>query len=125
MIAFEKSKNQRIISESKHFIAFCPFASRWPLDCWILPKTHLTSLSDMDDDELKDLASTLLRLIGRLTRFSIDYNFNLENSVSPNHRFAIKIQARSLNWWAGFEVASEIAINPIPPEIAADWYRQA
>lgn len=123
VLSFEREQKVRVVSENADFMAFCPFASRWPLDVWIIPIKHHTSITDFSDQQLRNLAGTLQPLIAKLTRFEIDYNFYLENGVSPNHRFALKLQARSLNWWAGFEIATEIAINPIPPEIAADWYR--
>lgn len=125
LIDFELREKVRVISQSQTMIAICPFAPRWPLDTWILPRQQTSSLAELDDHLLGDLADTLYPLIHKLTRYRIDYNFYLENGVSPNHRFAIKLQARSLNWWAGFEVASDMAINPIPPEIAAAWYRDA
>ncbi len=123
ILEFEQSQSDRIIAENNEVIAFCPFASRWPLDTWITLKKHRTSISELDDTILNAIADILYPIINKLTRYHIDYNFYLENGVSPNHRFTIKVQARSLNWWAGFEIASDIAINPIPPEVAAQWYR--
>ena len=125
LIDFELREKVRVIGQSNSMIAICPFAPRWPLDAWILPRKQIGSLAEMDDATLGNLADMLYPLINKLTRYQIDYNFYLENAVSPNHRFAIKLQARSLNWWAGFEIASDMAINPIPPEIAAAWYRDA
>ena len=125
LIDFELREKERVISQNDSVVTICPFAARWPLDTWILPRHQIGSLDEMDDAQLGALADALYPLIEKLTRYQIDYNFYLENAVSPNHRFAIKLQARSLNWWAGFEIASEMAINPIPPEIAAAWYRDA
>lgn len=123
VIEFERSQKSRVISENEHFITFCPFAPRWPLDVWIVPLKHYTSLTELTKRELDGLAASLHQIVAKLTRHHIDYNFYLENGVSPNHRFALKLQARSINWWAGFEMATDIAINPIPPELAAQWYR--
>ncbi len=125
VIEFERSEHVRVISENTNFIAFCPFASKWPLDTWIVPLRKRSNIVEFNETELGSLAEILQKIIGHLTTNNINYNFYLENGISPNHRFTLKVQARSLNWWAGFEVATEIAINPIPPEVAASWYRSA
>lgn len=123
VIEFERSEHLRVIGENTNFIAFCPFASRWPLDVWIVPLQKRSNIVEFNEAELGSLAEILQKVIGRLSNASIDYNFYLENGISPNHRFALKVQARSLNWFAGFEMATEITVNPIPPEVAASWYR--
>ena len=41
MVQQELSIEKRIVLDSPHFTAFCPYASRFPFETWILPKTPL------------------------------------------------------------------------------------
>ena len=61
-------------------------------------------------------------LTEKLTGAQISYNFFIENGTSPNFRCIIKIYGRS-SIWGGFEVATGMVINTVPPESAAKWYR--
>ena len=42
----ELAAGVRIVCESPEFVAFCPFASRFPFETWILPKTHDSCFED-------------------------------------------------------------------------------
>ena len=40
MIQQELATEKRIVLDTPGFVAFCPFASRFPFETWILPKNH-------------------------------------------------------------------------------------
>ncbi len=122
ILAYEKRTKSRILFENDHFLVFCPYASQWPFEIWMLPKRAVTTLNDLTQAEITTLAGSLKRYLKKLTRHKISFNLYLENGVSPHHRFCLKVCGRS-NTWGGFEVASGIVINTVPPESAAIWYR--
>ncbi len=122
IIAFEQNAGSRIIWENERFIAFCPYASQWPFEAWILPKQPITSFTQFRPSEVGEVADILKKITGHLCSHQISYNFYLEEGVSPHHRFALKICGRSIIW-GGLEVASGIIINTVPPESAAKWYK--
>lgn len=47
---------ERIVFETKYFVALVPFWAAWPFEAMILPKIVLSSLADMNDEILTDLA---------------------------------------------------------------------
>lgn len=123
IINYEKRSKKRIICEDDYFIVFCPYASQWPFEFWMMPKQHITSSIDLDKPHLKSIAKHLRQFLKKLNRHKISFNIYLENGVNPNHRFCLKVCGRS-NIWGGFELATGIVINTVPPESAASWYRE-
>ena len=124
IIDIEK-KSYRAVEESKHFVSFTPYASRFPFEVWIFPKRHVSSIEEFDDDELAGLASHLQKRIRSLMSLGhVSYNFEMF-SYRPGMRdfhFHIAITPR-LAKWAGFELATATIINVMPPETAAEFYR--
>ncbi len=123
IIEYEKKSKSRIIIEDEHWLVFCPFASQWPFEFWMLPKRHFSLSTDINKTELKSLARHLKKYLKKLNLHKINHNMYLENGVSKNHRFCLKVCGRS-NTWGGFELATSIVINTVPPESAAQWYRE-
>jgi UDPglucose--hexose-1-phosphate uridylyltransferase len=123
IIEYEKRSKKRVVFEDDTFLVFCPYASQWPFELWILPKQQITSLVDLERKSLKSLAKCLKQYLRKLNQHKISFNIYFENGVSSNHRLCIKICGRS-NIWGGFELATGIVINTVPPESAAKWYNQ-
>lgn len=123
IIAYEQKSKKRIIAETKHFLVFCPYASQWPFEFWLMPKRQFSMSTQINQEELAEIAQLLKKYLSKLNKHAISYNLYLENGVSSDQRFCIKVCGRS-NIWGGLEVATGIVINTIPPESAAQWYRQ-
>jgi UDPglucose--hexose-1-phosphate uridylyltransferase len=66
VIRQEERDNTRIVAENDLFIAFHPFASRFPYETWILPRPHESFFCDIQMVEVKALAQVLKRLLTRL-----------------------------------------------------------
>lgn len=62
LLQFEKA-GDRVVLESEHFIAYVPFAARWPIEIHALPKRHIQDLSELTDAEASDLADFYKRLL--------------------------------------------------------------
>ena len=58
----------RIVLESEHFLAYVPFAARWPVEIHALPKRHIQDLSELSETEADDLADFYKRLLQGLDR---------------------------------------------------------
>lgn len=123
IISFEKRQKVRIIAEDEHFIAICPYASQYPFEAWLIPKRHIIDFSEANNEQIKSCSSILKRLTKKLTDAQISYNFFIENGVSTHHRCLVKIYGRS-NIWGGFEAATGMVINTVPPESATAWYKK-
>lgn len=62
LIQFEKA-GDRVVLESEHFLAYVPFAARWPVEIHALPKRHIQDLSQLNEAEATDLAGFYKRLL--------------------------------------------------------------
>src|SRR4051794_1353095 len=66
MIEQELSTEGRVVLDSDHFTAFCPFASRFPFETWILPKSHSSHFENIPKPGVDDLGSVLKDVLTRL-----------------------------------------------------------
>lgn len=129
MIEAERRDGGRIVLESEHFVALCPFASRSPYEIRILPIEHSPIFGFGDDRLLKDYASVLRRTLLRLYRGlnDPDYNFIIrvapvgDESVVYYHWYTVIVP--KLTTPAGFEMGTGIYINVALPEACAEALR--
>jgi UDPglucose--hexose-1-phosphate uridylyltransferase len=125
----ELNEKTRILFDTEHFISIIPYAALSPFHIWIFPKRHSGSFADIHSDEIWDLALNLKLTMGALF-YGLekpDYNYVLR-SGSPSHA-----SSEFIHWYisivprvatvSGFELGTGIYINPIPPEVAAEFLR--
>lgn len=123
-IAESESKSERVAFLGRNFVAFCPFASRFSNEIWIMPKKHVKRMSEFTEEELLDLASIIKLILVKLKSINAPYNLAIFYSPSAyDLHFHIEIMPR-LSIFAGFELSSGIIINPVSPEDAAKFYKQ-
>jgi len=129
IIRQELSDQSRIVLETDSFLAFEPYASRFPFETWLLPKTHITNYIDTDIDIHIELAETLKDVLGKLKAGLADppYNFIMHTApVGSEYRdyyhWHIEIIPK-LTRVAGFEWGTGFYINPTRPEDAAAFLR--
>jgi UDPglucose--hexose-1-phosphate uridylyltransferase len=131
IIRQELQQKRRIIAENKSFLSIAPFASRFPFETWILPKTHRCSFEHMDLSLYEQAAQILSDTLQRIYRVLNDppYNYVIHTSSFP------EVDAEHYHWHfeimpkltkvAGFEWGTGFYINPTPPEEAAEYMREA
>jgi len=118
----KEMKSKRKIFEDKNISAFTPYASQYHYEAWIFTKRHLDNITKLNKNEFKSFAKILKKLLVKLQKYNIAYNFFLHQIISDNSQhFYLKIQPRE-SIWAGVELGSGLVINSIPPEIAAKFY---
>jgi UDPglucose--hexose-1-phosphate uridylyltransferase len=131
IIQQELANESRIVLDSPHFTAFCPYASRFPFETWILPKAHSSHYENIPKPGVDDLGGTLRSVLGKLEK-ALDqppYNYIIhtapfDHQELPHYHWHIEIIPR-LTRVAGFEWGSGFYINPMPPEDAAGFLREA
>jgi UDPglucose--hexose-1-phosphate uridylyltransferase len=122
IIASEKDSHRRV-NENDSFVAFCPYASRFNYEVWILPKKHMRSMNDFSEKEYDDLADIYKKALGKLEEKNIDYDVDwFYSPENEDMHFHVEIKPR-IQKWAGFEIGYGIIINEITPEDAAKFYR--
>ncbi|MCS7238315.1 MAG: galactose-1-phosphate uridylyltransferase [Thermoguttaceae bacterium] len=130
MIQQELATEKRLVHDSPTFVAFCPFASRFPFETWILPKVHGSHFENIQPAGVEDLASILrtviLKLEAALDRPAYNYILHtapFDTQELPHYHWHIEIMP-SLTRPAGFEWGTGFYINPVPPEEAARFLRE-
>ncbi|MBI5167659.1 MAG: galactose-1-phosphate uridylyltransferase [candidate division NC10 bacterium] len=121
----ELRMGRRSIFESRGFLAFAPFASRFPFETWILPKRHSPDFGEIKGEEIADLARTLKATMGMAFQTLANLSCSLIMHTGPLHEYSrpeyhwhMEIVPR-LSKVAGFEWGTGFFVNPIPPEEAA------
>ncbi len=131
MVQQEIDTNSRIIILTDNFVAFAPFASRFPFEIWILPRKHEAHFESLQKFEIDDLATVLK---GVLTKLEAILDFPPYNYVIHSAPFNIN-ESESFHWHieiiprltniAGFEWGTGFYINPMHPEQAAETLRNS
>ena len=131
MIRQETETKSRIVCRTDLFTAFCPYASRFPYEMWILPNAHSSHYENIAKASVEDLGTVLSQALRRLENV-LDrpaYNYIVhtapfDHQEQPHYHWHIEIIPR-LTKIAGFEWGSGFYINPVPPEDAARQLREA
>jgi UDPglucose--hexose-1-phosphate uridylyltransferase len=137
IIREEKRFSSRIVYENASFITFCPYASRFPFEIWLLPKRHMAGFTMVTRQEMIELADCL-RVTMKGLAVSLDepqYNWILHSEPNPTITRNPWPDLRDHYHWhfeiipkltrvAGFEWGTGIYINPTPPEEAATFLRE-
>ena len=130
MVRQEISTGTRIVIEDDNFIAFEPFAPRFPFETWILPKKHEAHFENTQKIEIEELATVLKSTLAKIETAldSPPYNYILHTSPFNSgeleyYHWHIEIMPR-LTRVAGFEWGTGYYINSVPPESAAEYLRK-
>jgi len=126
----EADEGTRVVAENDHFIAFEPFASKYPFETWVLPKRHLSSFAAIAAEEQSAFAAMLGEALRRI-HFCLDdppYNYTIHTAPCDrddrdDFHWHLEIFPR-LTIAAGFEMGTGIYINVTPPEVAARYLRE-
>lgn len=135
----ELDDGERVVLEGARFVAFAPFASAFPFQVSVVPRFHAHDFTDMGDEDLLHLASTLRDVLVRLKVALEDppYNLALHTAPPPHPRpgrpglwdsvaldwhWRLEVAPR-LSRIAGFEWSTGFHINPVTPEEAAAFLR--
>ncbi|MBP5434611.1 HIT domain-containing protein [bacterium] len=127
----ERKDESRVVIENDRFIAFCPYASRFPFEITVAPRRHSASIDSIDNDEIADL-SALLKQLGFKLRSALNspaYNaIFIQSPLSGS-----ETESEAFHWYLSIiprisvlsaeALENEIYINPTLPEEAADFLR--
>lgn len=119
----ERRHKIRWIGGDEHVGVFCPYASSYNYEAWILPWRHVDNLSNITAAERRSLASHLKRLLQRLETIGLPYNLFAHQVVKDKDEHLYFRVAPRGDVWAGLELGSRLIVNTVPPEDAAKFYR--
>jgi UDPglucose--hexose-1-phosphate uridylyltransferase len=125
LINRELAAGDRIVLHQDGFLAFCPFVSLQPYEIWLMPIEHPTSFEAYGSEAIERLTKMLHHLVRKLEGLVPDAAYNLLLRTAPwtagcdawsHWRFELLPRINAI---AGFEMATEVHINHVPPEQAA------
>jgi UDPglucose--hexose-1-phosphate uridylyltransferase len=133
----EITQKERVIYENGAFLSFCPFASRFPFEIWVLPKRHHSDFDSMENDELYAFSDAMKMTLGKLSKAlnAPHYNYMLHTApvrwprrgywttIEYDFHWHVEIIPRLVHL-AGFEWGTGFYINPTVPEEAAKYLQE-
>ncbi|MBZ0157034.1 MAG: galactose-1-phosphate uridylyltransferase [Alphaproteobacteria bacterium] len=128
-ISDELSDGARILMNTDHFVSFIPYAAVSPFHIWVFPKRHSGSFGAISPEETGDLAVHMKTLLSRIYHGLVNPDFNyVIKSGRPS-----QAGSEYIHWYltiiprvamtSGFELGSGMFINPLVPEVSADFLR--
>ena len=131
LVEEERSAGDRVIAQRGRFVAFSPFAARFPFETWIAPGFEQPFFGDIHAEEVADFAWLVKQSLRALRGAAGDPDFNLALLSAPGsdgtgQGFVWHLQLLPrLATLGGFELASGMYLNTVAPEFAAERRRQA
>lgn len=137
LVSNELKNGLRVVLDTERFLAYCPYASRFPMLVEICPKFDepFEEYADPELDELALLARKLVALLQRAKTIyvptdprALDYNVYLRNApYRATTPFRDALRAFRPRWVivptlvkkAGYELGCGLDVNPVSPETAA------
>jgi UDPglucose--hexose-1-phosphate uridylyltransferase len=140
ILDYELERQERIVCTNDYFVAYAPYASRFPFEMVIIPRIHTHSFAAMNPQQTRALAGILKEVLLRLKLALRNPPFNFMIHTVPNvnahprrsfywdtveydYHWHLEIIPR-LTRLAGFEWGTGFYINPTPPEEAARFLRE-
>jgi UDPglucose--hexose-1-phosphate uridylyltransferase len=135
-LEFEEKSNRVLIS-GEHFVAYVPFAARWPIEIHLLPRRHvqnIAQLSDQERDELAEIYSRLLKSLDKIYDSPTPYISAWHQAPLVKGGEAVRLQLQitsprratdKLKFLAGSESAMGAFIADVFPESTAQMLRNA
>lgn len=116
-----------IVDENEFFDVYCPEFSQWPYEMWLAPKRKGRIFSDITDEEIRDLAVLLQKLVKVLLAKSDElrkpekgnYNFYIFSEKDWYLRLIPHFKHRG-----GLELGTGLSVNEKDPSVAAEELRQ-
>lgn len=125
------SDGDRIVAENSEFLCVTPFAPRFPFEMWLLPKRHAAYFEESQKSQFEFLAPILSESLRRMDKVLSrpPYNFILHSSplhekTCDYYHWHLEVIPK-LTQVAGFEWGTGFYINPVSPEEAATFLREA
>jgi UDPglucose--hexose-1-phosphate uridylyltransferase len=130
MIEQEHAERRRVVVEGESFLAFHPYASRFPFETWVVPRRHVSHFEEIQTAEARELAHVLRAVLQKLEKALANPPYNymvhstpLSMSALDHYHWHLEVIPR-LTKVAGFEWGTGFYINPVPPESAAEYLRE-
>lgn len=80
----EMELKERIVVETEHWLAVVPYWAIWPFETLLLPKAHVKRLTDLTEEQAKDLALALKKLTTKYDNlFETSFPYSMGFHAAP------------------------------------------
>ena len=136
IIDFEQA-GPRVVLEAENWLAYVPFAARWPVEVHLVPRRHAADFTELNAAERDELAEVYLRILGGVDRlydtptpYIAAWHQAPVNVGRDTVRMHLQLTsprrgADKLKFLAGSEAAMGAWAAEIPPEVGAERLREA
>jgi UDPglucose--hexose-1-phosphate uridylyltransferase len=136
IVATEVADGSRVVLRSEHWVAFVPFAARWPVEVHLYPRRRVPDLAALTDAERDDLADAYLDLLRRGDAFfgiPLPYIAAWHQAPVSERRdlgalhlelFSVQRSVDRLKYLAASESAMGAFVNDREPEAIAERLRE-
>lgn len=131
IIRQELNTGSRVVLETEHFLAICPYAARFPFEVWIIPRRHISHFEVAEIATFQNLGWVMPVVLREIDKVLEHPPYNLIIHTSPvqepelsYYHWHIELMPK-LTRVAGFEWGTGFYINPTPPEESAKFLREA
>ncbi|MEV7532585.1 galactose-1-phosphate uridylyltransferase [Streptomyces hydrogenans] len=140
LVARERADAERVVLETEHWIAFVPYAAKWPYEVHLHPRRRVPDLLALDEEARTDFAQTYLELLRRFDRIfgpaepPTPYIAAWHQAPFTDERredfglhlelFTVRRASGKLKFLAGTESGMGAFMNDIRPEDAARRIRE-
>lgn len=100
--------------QTNHFGLYCPRSSQWPDEVWVVPHKRGRIFSETTDEEYKDLAAIVQKLVTAMTSVyghEFPFNFYIYPAGDWYLRFIPRVKTIG-----GFELSTGIFVNTKDPK---------
>lgn len=135
MVRQELASGERVVEQTEHFVVLSPFAARFPFEVKIFPRRHCHDFTLITPDEIGALGDVLSRTLRRYKKALGGPAYNLMLQTAPSGDSPNGALGSDFCWHmdilprltsvAGFEWGTGFYINPVAPEKATIYLREA
>ena len=132
-------RSENLVSENDTFITVVPYYARFPYECHVYPKRHISYIDDLTSKEKSDLASSIRGLARRYDKlFDEEFPYMMTMYNAPVNTGEVyddffhfhmefyppKRSKDKMKWMASVETGTWTFINPTVPEAIAKELRE-
>ncbi|WNB88198.1 galactose-1-phosphate uridylyltransferase [Glutamicibacter protophormiae] len=134
----ELEQKVRVIAQTPSWVAYVPYAAKWPVEFMVVPRRAARDFTDLSDPEKDELTRLYVDLLGRLDRFFpgiqhvpyISVWHQVPTRGGPDisrmwlHVFSVLRAPGKLKYLAGAESGLGAWVNDTTPERIAARFRE-
>jgi UDPglucose--hexose-1-phosphate uridylyltransferase len=131
VVAAERADAKRVVFEQESIVAVVPFFARHPLEIHLYPTRHASALTELFDDEQRDLAAAISQALKALEALTKSPSYRLALHQRPTdgmrydfYHFHVEIVAPDDDGCARGQAGSGVDVNRVAPEQSAAALRE-